>query len=58
MKNILNDGRDRALGEMGVWRRYTKQKAEDDGCLNEEILWPEAKLSLFEFLLSLAPETI
>lgn len=31
---------------------------KDEGCLNEEILWAEAKLLLFEFVLSFAPKPI
>lgn len=58
VKNILNDGRDGALGEAGVWRWYTRQKVKDEGCLNEEILWAEAKLLLFEFVLNFAPKPI
>lgn len=49
---------ERGLRVRQASRDDTHNRAEDEGCLNEETLWPEAKLSLVEFLLSFAQKTI
>ena len=56
IENVLNGGRDRVLGEVGVWRCCTKWRAKDEGCLSEDILWTMGKLS-FELVLSFASNT-